>query len=247
MRAALIRASFLALLLTGTSCSGAAMDTSKAFPDDTRAAELAAAAAQGDAAQVAALVRQGADPNAAGDKGVSPLQFALLAGNREGMRALLDAGADPNRPGLGGATAMHMAAIADDPAYLRLLLEHGGDPNARHGETGATPLAGATGPRTDAQFRMLLDAGADPDIADRTGNTPLHAAAKINAGAHVIALLEEGASPNARNAQDATFQPYFFRTRDDVLSADARAHRSAVVAWLRANGIPLEAGTPASP
>lgn len=243
MRAALIRTRFLALLLFGTSCSGAAMDTSKAFPDDTRAAELAAAAARGDNAQVAGLVRQGADPNAAGDKGVNPLQFALLAQNRDGMRALLEVGADPNRPGLGGATAMHMAAVADDPEYLRLLLDHGGDPNARHGQTGATPLAGAAGPRTDAQFRMLLEAGADPDLADRGGNTALHAAAMINAGAHVRLLLERGVDAQAKNAQGETFQTYFFRTEEALLNTQAKSDREVVRAMLRERGIPLEAGS----
>ncbi len=220
------------------------MDTAEAFPNDPRTAELAGAAAEGDAARVRALVGAGADPNAHGDRGVTPLQFAMLAQDLDGMRALLDAGADPNLPGLGGATAMHMAAIADDPKYLRLLLDRGGDPNARHGATGAGPLAGAAGPRTDAQFRMLLDAGADPNLADRTGNTPLHAAAMINAGEHVLLLLEKGASPNAKNAQDATFQPYFFRTKDELLTDDARARRAAVVAWLRAHQVPLEAAVP---
>jgi len=218
------------------------MDTSKAFPDDARTAELAAAATRGDAARVRALVRDGADANAHGDRGVTPLQVALLAQNIDGMRALLDAGADPNLSGLGGATTVHMAAIADDPKYLRLLLDHGGDANARHGETQAGPLAGAAGPRTDAQFRMLLDAGADPNLADRTGNTPLHAAAKINAGAHVLLLLEKGARPNARNAQDATFQTYYFKTPASVLNDAARAQRQAVTAWLQAHGIPVEAG-----
>ena len=217
------------------------MDTSKAFPEDARAAELAAAAAQGDREHVRTLVRGGADANAHGDQGVTPLQFALMSQNLDGMRALLDAGADPNRPGLGGSTAMHLAAIADDPRYLRLLLEHGGDANARHGQTQATPLAGATGPRTDAQLRMLLDAGADPNLADRTGNTPLHQAAMINAGEHVLLLLEKGASPNAKNAQDATFQPYFFRTDDKMLNDSARAKRKAVSEWLRGRGVPLEA------
>ena len=244
MRAALIHALCLVFLL-GAACRGGAVDSavdaSKAFPDDARSAELASAAAQGDAAQVAALVRQGANPNAHGDQDVTPLQFALLAQSADGMRALLAAGADPNLPGLGGATVVHMAAIAGDPSWLRLLLDAGADPDARHGKTRATPLAGATGPRTDAQFRMLLDAGADPDAADRTGNTPLHAAAQINAGAHVLALLGRGASPGARNAQDASFQTYFFRTRDDLLTDQARQDRVRVREWLKANGFPLEA------
>jgi ankyrin repeat protein len=241
MRAFPLRVCCLLVLLFGASCRGAAMDTAEAFPNDPRAAELAGAAGEGDTARVRQLVRAGADPNARGDRGVTPLQFAMLAQDLDGMRALLAAGADPNLPGLGGATPMHMAAIADDPKYLRLLLDHGGDPNARHGETGAGPLAGATGPRTDAQFRMLLDAGADPNLADRTGNTPLHAAAMINAGEHVLLLLDKGASANAKNAQGATFQPYFFKTEDRLLNARARAHRGQVVAWLRDHGVPVEA------
>ena len=242
MRTVLIHAACVVLLL-GASCTGGAVETSKAFPDDTRTAELAAAAASGDASRVAALVQAGANPNAHGDKGVTPLQFALLAENTDGMRALLAAGADPNLPGLGGASVVHMAAIADDPKYLELLLESGANPDVRHAETGATPLAGATGPRTDAQFRMLLDAGADPDAADRTGDTPLHAAARINAGAHVLALLEKGVNPEARNAQGKTFQPAFFRTEDALLTDEARSNRQRVRDWLKANGFALEAAS----
>lgn len=242
MRLAPHLAIVLSLILAGASCTGAAMNKSEqAFPQDARSAELAQAAADGNQSQVRELVSQGADPNARGDRGITPLQFAMMSESIDGMEALLKAGADPNLPGLGGSTAVHLAAIADDPKYLRLLLDNGGDPNARHGETQAGPLAGAAGPRTDAQFRMLLDAGADPNLADRTGNTALHAAAMVNAGEHVLLLLERGASPNAKNAQDATFQPYFFRTDAKLLNDGARANREKVVAWLEANGIPLEA------
>ena len=237
MRAAAL--SFL-MLLSGAACSGAAMDPRAAYSDPAQAA-LAAAAADGDAAEVQRLVAHGADPDAPGEDDVLPLQLAMLARSKAGVAALLAAGADPNRPGLGGATAMHGAAIADDPDYLRLLLDHRGDPDARHGRTGATPLAGATGPRTDAQFRMLLAAGADPDAADRTGNTPLHRAAMLNAGGHVLALLDAGANPTAKNAQDASFQPYFFKTPDASLTDEARAGRAAVVARLQAAGVALEA------
>lgn len=239
MRAALLT---ILLMLTGAACSGDAMDAKRAFPDDPTAAALAEAAADGDAASVRDLVQQGADPNAQGEQGVNLLQLAMLAQSKRGLQALLAAGADPNRPGLGGSTAVHGAAIADDPEYLEIVLAGGGDPDVRHGETGATPLAGATGPRTDAQFRRLLEAGADPDLADRTGNTPLHKAAMINAGTHVRALLEAGADAGAKNAQDATFQAYFFKTPTDRLTAEARAEREAVIAWLRAHDVPVEAG-----
>lgn len=231
----------LLLALSGAACSEDSMDIKQAFTDPA-SAELAQAVADGDAARVRALLQGGADPDAQGERGLNLLQVAMLAQDKPMLRGLLEAGADPNRPGLGGSTAVHSAAIADDPEYLEIILAHGGDVDAEHGETGATPLAGATGPRTDAQFRMLLAAGADPDAADRTGNTPLHMAAMINAGAQVLALLEAGASAHLKNAQDATFQPYYFKLPADKLNADARADREAVVAWLREHDVPIEAG-----
>ena len=235
------------LVASGTACSGDRMnDIGKAFPDDARAAQLADAVVDGDAARIRALVAQGADPDARGDKGINLLQVAMLAQDKAALEALLEAGADPNLPGLGGSTAVHSAAIADDPDYLRIVLAHRGDPDARHGETGATALAAAAGPRTDAQFRLLLEAGADPDAADRTGNTPLHKAARINAGAHVLALLQAGARPGAKNAQDATFQRYYFKLPAEKLTAEARAQREAVVDWLRGHGVPLEADVQAA-
>lgn len=238
MRAAVLS---LLLMLSGAACSGDAMDARAAFPDASAGA-LADAVAADDAAAVRAQVQAGADPNARGDKGVNLLQIAMLAQAKDSLKALLEAGADPNAPGLGGATAVHGAAIANDPEYLRIVLAHRGDADARHGETNATPLAGATGPRTDAQFRMLLDAGADPGAADRTGNTPLHKAAMINAGDHVLALLDAGADPQAKNSQDATFQRYFFKTPGNRLNDAARAKREAVVTWLQNRNVPLEAG-----
>lgn len=231
----------LLLMLSGAACSGDAMDARAAFTDASAGA-LADAVTADDAAAVRTQVQAGADPNARGDKGVNLLQIAMLAQAKEALKALLDAGADPNAPGLGGATAVHGAAIADDPDYLRIVLDRRGDPDARHGVTNATPLAGATGPRTDAQFRMLLAAGATPGAADRTGNTPLHKAAMINAGDHVLALLNAGADPLAKNSQGATFQQFYFKTPDARLNDTARAKRDEVVAWLQAHQVPLEAG-----
>lgn len=219
------------------------MDAKQAFTDPNAAA-LAQAAADGDGSRVRELVGQGADPNARGDRGVNLLQYAMLARSRRGVEALLDNGADPNRPGLGGSTAVHGAATANDPDYLQVMLAHRGtDPNAPHGETGETPLAEATGPRTQAQFDALLAAGADPNRADRQGNTPLHQAAKLNAGRQVLTLLKAGADPRARNAQGASFQAYLFQTPASRLTEEARRDREAVIAWLKAHDVALEAGS----
>lgn len=247
MRALTLPAALVLVALAGAAACEKMPMAANARPDahftDARSAQLAEAVAQGNAYAIVTQIKQGADPDARDDQGLTLLQYAILARNKDGLEALLDSGANPNLPGYEGSTALHTAAIDDDPAYLRLLLAHGGDPNVAHAVTGERPLAKAVGPRTAAQFQMLLEAGADPNLADRTGNTPLHRAAMVNAGGSVLALLEAGANPQAKNAQDATFQPYYFGVPDKVLSQDARKDRKAVLAWLRAHDVPIEVGS----
>ncbi len=89
--------------------------------------------------------------------------------------------------------------------------------------------------------RVLLDAGADPNLADSNSDAPLHVAARINAGAAILALLQRGASALARNSLGATFQTYYFGYPRTALNLRALAERRDVVAWLTANSVPLEA------
>ncbi|MED5622337.1 ankyrin repeat domain-containing protein [Ideonella sp. BN130291] len=216
------------------------MDARQVFATPA-AAQLAEAAAAGDAARVRQLAAAGADPNASGDQGVTLLQWAVLNKNVAGLNALLDAGADPVRPGTGGATVVHLAAMADDPAYLQALLARRVNVNLPHGRSGATPLMAALMGEREAQFRLLLQAHADTNRPDAQGNTALHVAAKINDAARVLDLLKAGADPHARNAQQATFQRYLVMTPDNVLSAEEKLRRQAVFDWLRAHGVALQA------
>ncbi|WP_407353561.1 ankyrin repeat domain-containing protein [Luteimonas sp. R10] len=215
------------------------MDANQVF-SDPRTAELAEAVAAGDAGRVRALAQAGAALDARGDKQVTLLQWALLNKSLRGMEALLDAGADPAQPGVDGDTVIHLAAMADDPKYLALLLERGADPDARNADTQATPLMSALRGGRDVQFTALLAAGADPNATDRGGNTALHQAAKYNDPGHALKLLEAGADPNATNVQDVTFQRFLFKTREDVLSGEARRGREAIRDWLRAHDVAIE-------
>jgi uncharacterized protein len=216
-----------------------ALDAKQVF-SDPRTAELAAAAASGDAERVEALVRAGANVNARGDKNVTLLQWAMLNKSTTGMEALLAAGANPSESGIGADTVVHLAAMANDPKYLGLLLAHGADPNARNGVTRATPLVSALMGGRDTQFHALLAAGADPNAADRTGNTPLHQAAKINQSQRVLELLNAGANPRAANIAGATFQHFLFLLPDKMATPEARRARDAVRNWLHMHRVPLE-------
>lgn len=203
-------------------------------------APLSDAVARGDAAEIRRQLER-VDADAPGSDGSTLLLAAIASGQLASVEALLQGGADPNRPGPRGDTAVHAAAFSGKPELLRLVLEHGGDVDARNPQTGTTPLVQALlSPRAD-QYRVLLDAGADPDIADRNGDTPLHVAARTNNGGAILALLGKGASPLAKNSGGASFQSYYFGDNRAILNDLALAERKAVVDWLKANGVPLEA------
>lgn len=207
---------------------------------DPHLAAMAAAVAQGNAQEIREQAVH-VHPDTPGEKGATLLVEAVAHGQAVSVQALLDAGADPNRAGAGGETPMHAAAFADDPALLQMLLAHGGDPNVRNRVTGEVPLTKAILGFSDAQMHMLLEAGADPDAPDLNGGTPLHAAGAITAGAAILALLKAGASPLVKNTHGETFQSYYFQAPKERLNPRALDERKQVIAWLKANGIPLEA------
>lgn len=215
-------------------------DAAKVFPEP-RDRSLAFAVARGNAIRIRQLVADGANPNALGAEGMTPLHWAMVNRSVPGFAALLDAGADLALVGPHGATVIHWAAQANDPAYLRCLLKHGVDPDPPHALTGVTPLMSALMAERGEQFALLLAAGADPGRVDRMGNTALHVAAKINEPARILDLLAAGAPASARNRAGQTFQPYLFMTPESLLNDQARHARRSVVAWLRLHGEPVEA------
>jgi ankyrin repeat protein len=87
---------------------------------------------------VQALLEQGADPNAAGPVGATPLFMAADGADPTMVEQLLDAGADPRAPGPGGRTALTQAVsggalwdVTDRPLFggcrpatVRTLLAH---------------------------------------------------------------------------------------------------------------------------
>lgn len=201
------------------------------------AVALATAAADGDASHVAALVAQGADPNARGHRGLTLLQWAVFRHAPAGVAALVAAGADPSQADDSGATAIHDAAAVVWPDVLPVLLGAGADPNVRNTVTGASPLAAAILAHRRSQFRQLLAGGADPNLADRMGNTPLLVAAEVNAMDDILALLDAGADPTRVNLRGDGLVKILDVTPAGMLLPATAAARARVDEWLRRHGV----------
>ncbi len=177
----------------GAEWPDAAAGDAPELPPDPGAARLMALLRAGDtngfrralSTMPSAAGRQGAD-------GVTPLQYAALYGDAAAVRSLLDAGADPNAKNAAGATALMWAV--DDEAKTRLLVERGADVNAKSLD-GRTPLAVAAG-RTGsgAVLSILLDKGADPNVA-LNGLTALGEAAYAADASAMRLLIARGANP----------------------------------------------------
>ncbi len=137
---------------------------------------------------------------------------------RDVMRALLEGRADPNIRNGNGDTPLMLAVKEDSVQFSKesqvsLFLQYGADPNTRDNQ-GATPLirlfvdedggraAAASAPPdvTVNLVGLLLDAGADPCLADRGGKLPIDHAQD---GSDAWRLLRRAGSKCARGASAA--------------------------------------------
>lgn len=210
------------------------------FRGDATTIALVEAAVSGDVELVQQLVDAGADPDAAGLDAVTPLAWTVVARSLEGFEALLAVGADPTRPIDGGQTVVHLAAMSIDPGFLHTLIALGTDVDVADPTTGETPLMAAMRSDCEPQVRRLLEAGADPDLADADGDRPLHVAGLIKKPSFVLALLEAGADATVRNDAGHDFKTYL-DIRPSRLSVDAQRLFDAVDEWLADHDVDLGA------
>jgi ankyrin repeat protein len=170
------------------------------------------AAIIGAAPVIDLLLEAGADPSFENPEGETPLLAAARSGNVEAARLLLDAGADVNATeDFGGQTAVMWAAARGQADMITFLASRGADLDATGvtrqwprktlteprpkdmNKGGFTPLLYAAREGCLACVRRLIEAGADPDIADPERVTPLNMAL-LNLHFDVAAyLIEAGA------------------------------------------------------
>jgi len=115
---------------------------------------------------------------AASGQAAMALGEAARCGYTDLMREFLQAGVGVNARDDGGCTPLMLAASGGKAAAIRLLIEAGADVNARDDRQGRTPLSWlVAAPHSVRAYlraaRLLLDAGADPNLAAIDGTTPL--------------------------------------------------------------------------
>jgi ankyrin repeat protein len=112
-----------------------------------------------------------------------------------------------------GDVALHFAAAAYQAGMVWELLAAGANVRAKN-RFGDEPLHAASvgqpgslhwnPPAQVSTIATLIEAGADPNAADKRGVTPLHRAVRTRCAAAVRTLLGHGADPTRRNISGST-------------------------------------------
>ncbi len=199
--------------------------------DDQQVIALCQAIEADDVEEMERLIAAGADANATGKKGMTPLLWAFPDRKLERFRCLLEQGADPNVffgssfgvpqhasfqsmavPGFGrtgcrpGQSVTHLAARCDLPEYFHLVMAHGGDPNLLDRNTGEAPLdlvIDRTLHDGRERVQVLIDKGADLNrYCKYRRKYPTMAAVQADRFDIALDLLKAGADPTLYQPDD---------------------------------------------
>ena len=147
-----------------------------------------------------AMIDHGADVNALNKKNATALMIACHKRNTNAINVVLNAGADPNIPGDKGVTCIHHAVSEGfRKAMLETIINHGADVNATT-KNNMTALMIACLNGNEGAINVLLNAGADSNIADVKGDTLLHFAVQKDVDQETLqAIIDHCADVNAIN------------------------------------------------
>lgn len=190
------------------------------------------------------LLEAGANPNAPGEHSNTPLHTAIEKRNYEFVQLLLTHAASKELKNGAGLSSTDLVEQSDDnqlksvfsswpknqltPEAAAILqeMEKGeypdlleiklSDVNAR-GVLGDTPLHLAATWGDTKIGRVLLEAGANPNLLGEYDNTPLHNAVRGGKYDFVKLLLEHGASKDVRNEDGFTAVDYAEKSGDTLL------------------------------
>ena len=182
------------------------------------------AAYYGHSEIVKLLLEASADKDAADFLGTTALHKAAYYGHSEIVKLLLEAGVNTDAANFCGETALHEAAKKGDSQIVQLLLEAGADAHIvndayrylredgdydvsfedenDHCHDGRTALHFAAEKGHLEVVKLLLEAGAHKDAADRSGLTALHVAVDVADSEMVELLLQAGAHKDVKDSKN---------------------------------------------
>jgi len=154
----------------------------------------------GNSEEVRNLIRAGVDANLRDQDQRTPLDFAVVGGQKGVVELLLYKKAMVDSRDKNRQTPLHKAAHWSRNEIVELLLKHNADMQAQdfHGKT-PLHLAG-----NNKVVMVLIKAGADLNALDYGGNTPLHDAARAGREDVVQALVQSGAQLDIKNKAGKT-------------------------------------------
>jgi ankyrin repeat protein len=168
-----------------------------ACADDDGSAVAAVLAGAASAEERAALVSAVADVE---DRSGSALHIAAACGNAGAVAALVAAGAPTLIASANGFTPLHDAAGGGHVDAIRALLRAPDSNTDAPLPDGSTPLWMACQRGQVGTVKVLLDAGADANRADKAGITPIGVAAAGGHAAVMELLLDHGADARLAKA-----------------------------------------------
>jgi len=208
------------------------------------------------------LLKLGADTEARFGSGMTALHWACMRGSINLSIELLDAGADVAAVDSYGRTPLHYAvqSMRGESVLVKYLVQYGAPVNAQD-KNGDTPLHDALSsakPEADGSYpfaEALLDAGADPNIADQLSFTPLTWALAMDDLAVAEFLLKRSADPDAPLSWGGTaLLGAVIEGKAEQAELLRRYHATEPSAWLieqaklcKIYGEPVETPTEAAP